>query len=101
MAEQYELLKALMRSGEGVEWWEEFFVFFYQAFLENDRWMRYLEGVGSTLLVTTLALAIGLVLGIIVAIVRTSYAQQRPGKRNLLLGILDKICGIIRELAKN
>ena len=94
MAEQYELLKNLMRSGEAVEWWEEFFVYFYQAFLENDRWMRYLEGVGSTLLVTTMALGIGLVLGIIVAIIRTAYAQQRPQKRSLILGILDKICGV-------
>ena len=75
MAEQYELLRNLMLSGEGVEWWQEFYVYFYQAFLDNDRWMRYLEGVGSTLLVTTIALAIGLVLGIIVAIVRTAYAQ--------------------------
>ena len=94
MAEQYQLLTEMMRSGEGVEWYEEFFVFFYQAFLENDRWMRYLEGVGSTLLVTTLALAIGLVLGIIVAIIRTAYAQQRPGKKNMILGILDKLCGV-------
>lgn len=94
MAEQYQLLTDLMRSGEGVEWYEEFFVFFYQAFLENDRWMRYLEGVGSTLLVTTLALAIGLVLGIIVAIIRTAYAQQRPGKKNFILSIFDKICGV-------
>ena len=94
MAEQYQLLSEMMRSGEGVEWYEEFFVFFYQAFLENDRWMRYLEGVGSTLLVTTLALAIGLVLGIIVAIIRTAYAQQRPGKKNIILNILDKLCGV-------
>lgn len=83
-----------MLSGETVEWWQEFFVYFYQAFLENDRWMRYLEGVGSTLLVTTLALAIGLVLGIIVAIIRTAYAQQRPGSKNPLLGVFDKICGV-------
>ena len=94
MAEQYQLLTEMMRSGEGVEWYEEFFVFFYQAFLENDRWMRYLEGVGSTLLVTTLALAIGLVLGIIVAVIRTAYAQQRSGKKNIFLGILDKFCGV-------
>ena len=94
MAEQYELIKNLMLSGETVEWWQEFFVYFYQAFLENDRWTRYLEGVGSTLLVTTLALAIGLVLGIIVAIVRTAYAQQRPGNKNPILGIFDKICGV-------
>ena len=94
MAEQYELLRNLMLSGEGVEWWQEFYVYFYQAFLENDRWMRYLEGVGSTLLVTTIALAIGLVLGIIVAIVRTAYAQQRSGKKSVVLGVFDKICEI-------
>ena len=54
--EQYETWKALLRSGTALPFWQEFYVKFYQAFLENNRWLQYLEGVGTTLLVTALAL---------------------------------------------
>jgi polar amino acid transport system permease protein len=77
-----------------VKWWQEFYVYFYQAFIEGDRWMQYLKGVGTTLLVTALALIIGIVLGVLVAIVRTAHDQQRPGKHNPLLGIVNGICKI-------
>lgn len=94
MAEQYAILKALMRSGESLSFWEEFFVKFYQAFLENDRWLQYLKGMGTTLMVTAMALAIGVVLGVVVAVIRTAHDQQRPGRHNLLLGILNWLCKI-------
>ena len=94
MAEQYAILKALMRSGESLSFWEEFFVKFYQAFLENDRWLQYLKGMGTTLMVTAMALAIGVIWGVVVAVIRTAHDQQRPGRHNLLLGILNWICKI-------
>ena len=56
--------------------------------------MQYLKGVGTTLLVTALALIIGIVLGVMVAIVRTAHDQQRPGNRNFLLGIVNGICKV-------
>lgn len=92
--QQYEALKALMRSGADVTFWQEFYVKFYQAFLEGDRWKQYLEGVGTTLLVTAMALAIGILLGIVVAMVRTAYDQQRPGRKNPILGIFNAICQV-------
>ena len=88
---QYELWKAAIRSGEAVTFGQEFYVKFYQAFLENDRWIQYLKGVGTTLMVTAMALAIGIVLGILVAMVRTAYDQRRPGQGSLLSRILWKI----------
>ena len=94
MAEQYAIWKALMRSGEELSFWQEFFVKFYQAFLENDRWLQYLKGMGTTLMVTAMALAIGVVLGVVVAVIRTAHDQQRPGRKNPLLGILNCICKI-------
>lgn len=94
MAEQYAILKALMRSGESLSFWEEFFVKFYQAFLENDRWLQYLKGMGTTLMVTAMALAIGVIWGVVVAVIRTAHDQQRLGRHNLLLGILNWICKI-------
>ena len=61
---------------------------FYQAFLYNDRWVQYLRGVGTTLLVTVIALAIGIVIGTVVALVRTAHDQQRE-KRNPLLSAIN------------
>lgn len=92
MAELYELWKGMMLNREGLTWWQEFYVYFYQAFLENDRWVQYLDGVGTTLIITAAALSIGLVLGVLVAIIRTAHDQQRPGRKSKLLGIADLIC---------
>ena len=92
--EQYEAWKALLRSGADLPFWQEFYVKFYQAFIEKNRWLQYLEGVGTTLLVTAMALALGIALGVLVAIVRTAHDQQRPGKKNAVLGVLNGICKV-------
>jgi len=94
VAETYELWKSLMVSGQELSFWQEFYVKFYQAFLENDRWLQYLQGVGNTLVITAMALAIGILLGILVAAIRTAHDQQRPGKRNPILGFFNGICQV-------
>ena len=94
MSEYYTLWKGLMINGQDLPFWQEFFVKFYQAFIEKDRWLQYLKGVGTTLEVTALALVIGIVLGILVAVIRTAHDQQRPGKHNLILGFINGICKI-------
>ena len=91
--EQYQAWKALLRSGEATAW-QEFYVKFFQAFIEGDRWKQYLSGVGTTLMVTAMALAIGIALGVIVAMIRTAHDQQRPGKRNVFLKLLNTLCQI-------
>ena len=90
---QYEAWRVLLQSGEATGW-QEFYVKFFQAFIVGDRWKQYLNGVGTTLMVTALALAIGIVLGVLVAMVRTAHDQQRPGHKNLFLGILNGICQV-------
>ena len=92
--ELYTQWKELLISGTDLSFWQEFYVKFYQAFIEGDRWVQYLKGVGTTLLVTVLALAIGIALGIVVAIIRTAHDQQRAGKHNIILGIFNKICQV-------
>ena len=77
-----------------VQWWQKAYVYFYQAFIEGDRWIQYLKGVGTTLWVTALALIIGIVLGVLVAVIRTAHDQQRPGKRNPILGLINGICKV-------
>ena len=94
MAQHYELWSAMLKSGEAVSLWQEIFVKFYQAFLENDRWMQYFQGVGVTLFVTAVSLAIGILLGAVVAMVRVAHDQQRPHKRNPVLGVLNVVLRI-------
>ena len=88
MQAQFEALSELARNGGTLSFGQDFFVKFYQAFLYNDRWLQYIEGVGTTLLVTAIALALGVVLGSVVALVRVAHDQQRPHHRNPVLGFI-------------
>ena len=81
-----------MVSGQDLPFWQEAFVKFYQAFIEADRWKQYLQGVGTTVMITIMALGIGIVLGVMMAMVRTTHDQQRPGTKKPLLSILNTIC---------
>ena len=67
----------------------------YAAFLEGDRWRLYLEGLLTTLELTVVALIVGVVLGVLVAVIRTAHDQQRPGRRkNPLLGFCNGVCKV-------
>lgn len=50
--------------------------------------------MGTTLLVTAIALVLGVVLGAIVAMVRVGYAQQKPHHRNPILGIFNAVAQV-------
>ena len=92
--EQFTAWKAMMVAGEPTTLWQQFYVLFYQAFIENDRWLQYLNGVVTTLYVTVMALVLGILLGIVVAVIRTAHDQQRPGHRNPVLGFFNAILKI-------
>ena len=94
LAAQFEALSELARSGGELTFWQDFFVKFYQAFIESDRWLQYLEGVGTTLVVTAAALALGVILGSVVALVRVTHDQQRVGHKNPVLGFFNLICKV-------
>ena len=76
-----------------ITFWQNIYVKFYQAFIEADRWKQYLEGMATTLYVTVIAILIGIVLGVIVASIRTAHDQQRR-KKNIVLGFFNAICKI-------
>ena len=65
---------------------------FYQSFIEGDRWLQYLKGLGVSIEVTIGALILGIILGVLVAVVRTLHDQQRPGQSNHLLSLLNALC---------
>lgn len=94
MEAQFEALSELAKSGGTLTFAQDFFVKFYQAFLYADRWQQYLEGVGTTLLVTAIALVLGVLLGSLVALVRVAHDQQKPGRHNPVLGVLNVVCRV-------
>ena len=60
------------------DWFVEFGNKFYNTFIVKNRWTYLLNGLGTTLLITAFALVIGIILGFIVAIIRST--NQRTGK---------------------
>lgn len=64
---------------------------FYRCFIEENRYMYLVEGLGNTLLITLVAVIIGVVLGSLTALVRISYAANR---KKWWLKILNAICGL-------
>ena len=77
-----------------VKWINELGPRFYRAFFEADRWQLYLKGLAVTFEVTLVSIAMGLALGLFVAMVRTAHDQQRPGRRNPALGLVNLICKV-------
>ena len=93
-AEYYAQLTAAAKAGHELGFFENFFRLFYQAFMEGERWRLYLKGMSTTLELTVIALCIGVVLGVLVAVVRTAHDQQRLGRKSLPLGVLNAVCKV-------
>ena len=93
-AQLYSDLSAQLVANADLPWWQDFFVNFYRAFVEGGRWTLYLKGVLTTLRVTALALIMGIILGVLVAVVRSAHDQQRPGRHNPVLAVLNAICKV-------
>ena len=66
---------------------------FIQAFIEKDRWQLYLDGLGISLLLTIGALVLGVLIGVLIAVVRTQY-DQNPQGRNITMRFVNGICKI-------
>lgn len=65
---------------------------FYTNFIEDSRWRYITEGLGTTFIVTVFAILLGVALGFIVAIVRST--ADKNGKKSVILKILDAICKV-------
>lgn len=70
---------------------------FHQAFIEDDRWMLFAKGITVTLRVAVLSLLLGIVIGILVAIVRSAHDSRRKNQKSasdIPLNIADAICRV-------
>ena len=66
--------------GEGCGDVEDFKLRFYTNFIKDDRYMYLVTGLGNTLAITFLAVLLGIVLGFLVAIIRSTYDKTGRGK---------------------
>lgn len=55
------------------DFFQKFASSFYRNFIEKDRWMYFAKGLGTTLKITFFAVLIGILIGFLVAIVRSTY----------------------------
>ena len=65
-----------------IMWWQNFREAFVLNFIKDDRWKYLTEGLKVTLLITVFAVIMGLFLGFIVAMIRSTY--QNTGKLKFL-----------------
>lgn len=70
------------------------------VFIESDRYMQMITGLKNTLIITAGALVVGIVLGIVVASIRSSYDKNKEslkmhgGIGYYILGFLNFLCKI-------
>ena len=70
---------------------------FYRSLIYDNRYEMYFEGLKNTLLLTFFALMIGIVLGVIVALIRVTWdknGSEMTGFSKIALKIANAICQV-------
>lgn len=71
---------------------------FINDFIVDERWRFITDGLKTTIIVTLLALIVGLILGAVIAIIRTAHDQLRDENKSgigrMILGIANAICRV-------
>ncbi|MBR1730910.1 MAG: amino acid ABC transporter permease [Ruminococcus sp.] len=78
---------------------ERLFEQFYNTVIDKDYWQMLLQGLGATLLIALFAAIIGIFLGFLIAMVRSTYDMNLMGKKcrhfgDVLLKFFNAICNI-------
>jgi len=77
--------------------YQKFLFDFYQSFIEDDRWLYIVKGLRVTVTVAICSLILGVLIGIIIAVIRSAHDQKRTNHKSLgsaILDILDFICRV-------
>jgi len=82
------------------EWINEFVDTFKLNFIEKERWKLIVEGFGKTLKITFFAVLIGIAIGVVIALIRSTYDnnkedyKRKGGIGYVVMSILNGICNI-------
>ena len=66
-------------------------------FIESDRWKYLWDGLGATLQITFFSLILGVIIGVFIAIIRSTYdknGKEMKGFGKIILAVLDMICRV-------
>lgn len=75
------------------EWIQNFLFQLYQTFVYADRWTFFTDGLKITFIVTVGALLMGVIIGMIIAIIRTSHDLSTK-KPNIILKAVNAFCNL-------
>ena len=75
------------------EWIQNFIFQAYQTFIYADRWKFFTDGLKITFIVTVGALILGVIIGMIIAIIRTSHDLSTK-KPNIALKAINSFCNL-------
>lgn len=64
-----------------MNWLENFSQQFYIAFIKDDRWMYIVTGLKNTLIVTFFAVLLGIAVGAVIAVIRSTWDKNRETMR--------------------
>ncbi len=79
------------------DWLENICFLIYKCFIFDDRYEYFITGLGNTLKITAVSLLIGIVLGVVVALVRSTWdknGSQMRGIGKFFMSIANSICQI-------
>lgn len=83
-----------------MNWFQNLIEQFKFVFVEGDRYQQMLTGLKNTLLITAGALVIGIVIGVVIASIRSSFdknkesLKMRGGIGYYILAVLNAICRV-------
>ena len=81
-----------------VKWFDGLWFDFYRNFIADNNWQLLVNGLGNTLMMTAGALVLGVLIGVVIALVRsvweTNGAKMRRGPGRMALLVLDKVCHV-------
>ena len=79
-------------------WFESFKADFVLNFVQANRWKYLMDGLGATLIITLLAGIMGIAIGIVIAMIRSTYDKTAEGARKtfgrFIFTIVDRICRV-------
>ena len=76
---------------------EEFCYDIYKSFIYDNRYEMYVRGLGNTLLLTAMATLMGIVLGVVIALMGSTWdknGQAMHGVAKAVLRVINALCNI-------
>ena len=79
-------------------WFESLWADFHLNFIQANRWKYLVDGLGATLIITLLSGVMGTIIGVVIAMVRSTYDKTAEGARKtfgrFIFTIIDRICRV-------